>query len=99
MRPGLEDCFRLEAVADADRPAIAANPNWHEMLTAAGVVGEDHLRMIEQAAGDYARRTQAIERSAGMQRDVEAAGVNRDVCELHAELVDVVRRNNQQPDH
>ena len=97
MRDGLNQCAVLEPTPPEGREPVARDPDLSELLAAAGVAGEDHIAIIERAAGNYARETQFMERARGDQRDLAQAQLNRGNCERLQEAVSLIEANNAGP--
>jgi len=97
VRDGLNQCAVLEPTPREARAPVAEDPDLGALLAAAGVTGEDHIAMIERAAGNYARTAQFVERGRGDQRDIAQAVVNRGNCERLQEAVDLINTNNAGP--
>lgn len=99
MRDGLNQCAVLEPTPREARAPVAGDPDLSELLAAAGVIGEDHIAIIERAAGNYARTVQFVERGRGDQRDLAQATVNRGNCERLQEAVSLIETNNAGPEN
>jgi len=91
-------CVALAPIARDEWIAPAADPNLSTLLTAAGVVGEDHIAVIERAAGAYARQVQIEEQAFTARRDVSQTSVNREMCNRQHELVGLIQANNAGPE-
>lgn len=83
----------------SDLPAIAVNPPLADAFARAGIAppAPAVMALIEEAAGDHARRVQIQERAVTVRRDVAQTNVGREMCNRLGEVVSLVDLNNAGP--
>lgn len=98
MRAELRQCVALAPTPPESRPAIASDPDLSAFAPVLGLAPESPAMVaLQEAAGNYARRAQYIERAAGDRRDLSQAAITREMCEKLGEALTLIDANNQGP--